>query len=60
MNLLLIQLKRIGDLILTVPAIAAVRKQFPEATLTLVGSGSGEAALKQLVTDLQLKHGALD
>ena len=36
MNLLLIQLKRIGDLILTVPAIAAVRKQFPEAKLTLV------------------------
>ena len=36
MNLLLIQLKRIGDLILTVPAITAVRQQFPEARLTLV------------------------
>jgi predicted lipopolysaccharide heptosyltransferase III len=36
LNVLLIQLKRIGDLILTVPAIAAVRKQFPEARLTLV------------------------
>ena len=36
MNILLIQLKRIGDLILTMPAIAAVRKKFPDATITLV------------------------
>lgn len=36
MNVLLIQLKRIGDLILTVPAIAAVRKIFPDAEITLV------------------------
>ena len=36
MNVLLIQLKRIGDLILTVPAIAAVRDAFPEAKISLV------------------------
>ena len=36
MNILLIQLKRIGDLILTVPAIAAVRERFSGAKLTLV------------------------
>ena len=43
MNLLLIQLKRIGDLILTVPAIAAVRKHFPEANISLiVAHGSRE------------------
>ncbi len=43
MNVLLIQLKRIGDLILTVPAIAAVRKNFPTAKITLiVGHGSRE------------------
>ena len=35
-NILLIQLKRIGDLILTTPAIAALRAKFPEAKLTLV------------------------
>jgi predicted lipopolysaccharide heptosyltransferase III len=35
-NILLIQLKRIGDLILTTPAIAALRQEFPEANLTLV------------------------
>lgn len=38
MNILLIQLKRIGDLILTTPAIAAVRAQFPSAHLALVAS----------------------
>ena len=43
MNVLLIQLKRIGDLILTAPAIAAVRKTFPQATISLaVGYGSRE------------------
>ena len=36
MNILLIQLKRIGDLILTTPAIAAVREAFPDARITLV------------------------
>jgi predicted lipopolysaccharide heptosyltransferase III len=35
-NILLIQLKRIGDLILTTPAIVALRAKFPEAKLTLV------------------------
>ena len=36
MDILLIQLKRIGDLILTTPAIAALRQEFPQANLTLV------------------------
>src|SRR5438128_8404381 len=36
MKILLIQLKRIGDLILTTPAIAAVREKFPDANITLV------------------------
>ena len=35
MNVLLIQLKRIGDLIVTTPAIAAVRNKFPDAKITL-------------------------
>lgn len=38
MNILLIQLKRIGDLILTTPAIAAVREKFPRADISLVVS----------------------
>lgn len=43
MNILLIQLKRIGDLILTTPAIAAVREKFPNAKISLiVSSGSRE------------------
>lgn len=43
MNILLIQLKRIGDLILTTPAIAAVREKFPDARITLVISSEGKA-----------------
>jgi predicted lipopolysaccharide heptosyltransferase III len=42
-NILLIQLKRIGDLILTTPAIGALRQKFPEARLTLVISRECEA-----------------
>jgi heptosyltransferase III len=38
MNILLLQLKRIGDLILTTPAIAVLREKFPDAKLTLVVS----------------------
>jgi predicted lipopolysaccharide heptosyltransferase III len=45
MNILLIQLKRIGDLVLTTPAIAALRKEFPEATLSLVVSRATEGLL---------------
>jgi predicted lipopolysaccharide heptosyltransferase III len=45
MNILLIQLKRIGDLILTTPAIAALREKFPEATLSLVVSPAVEELL---------------
>ena len=40
MNILLIQLKRIGDLILTTPAIAAVREKFPRANISLIVSAS--------------------
>src|SRR3954452_21850195 len=45
MNILLIQLKRIGDLILTTPAIGALRDKFPEASISLVVS----AAVKELL-----------
>jgi predicted lipopolysaccharide heptosyltransferase III len=38
MKILLLQLKRIGDLILTTPAIAALRKSYPDAHITLAVS----------------------
>ena len=38
MKILLLQLKRIGDLVLTTPAIATLRASLPEAKLTLVVS----------------------
>lgn len=44
-NILLLQIKRIGDLILTTPVIAALRQKFPEATLTLIVSNEGAAVL---------------
>src|SRR5262249_34461789 len=37
-KILLLQLKRIGDLILTTPAVAALRESFPNAQLTIVVS----------------------
>jgi heptosyltransferase III len=43
LNILLIQLKRIGDLILTTPAVAVVREKFPDAKLTVVISSDGKA-----------------
>lgn len=38
MKILLIQLKRIGDLVLTTPVLAALREKFPDAQVTLVVS----------------------
>ncbi|XHR28873.1 MAG: glycosyltransferase family 9 protein [Chthoniobacteraceae bacterium] len=35
MNILVLELKRIGDLILTLPALSALKAAFPEARLTL-------------------------
>jgi predicted lipopolysaccharide heptosyltransferase III len=43
LNILLIQLKRIGDLILTTPAIGALRQKFPDARVTLVISDQCKA-----------------
>ncbi len=45
MRILLLQLKRIGDLILTTPAIAALRERFPEAEMTIVVSSECAALL---------------
>ncbi|MEO8352259.1 MAG: putative lipopolysaccharide heptosyltransferase III [Chthoniobacteraceae bacterium] len=45
MNILLLQLKRIGDLILTTPAIGALRDKFPEATISLVVAPAVEGLL---------------
>lgn len=45
MNILLLQLKRIGDLILTTPSIAALRDRFPDASISLVVS----SAVKELL-----------
>jgi heptosyltransferase III len=48
-NILLIQLKRIGDLILTTPAITALREKFPDATIALAVS----SAVKELLPGIR-------
>ena len=40
----------------TLRAFALVQARFPDTSLTLVGSGSQESALKQLAADLQLRQ----
>jgi heptosyltransferase III len=50
MKILLLQLKRIGDLILTTPAIAALREKFPEASVTLVISHECEDLLPAIAS----------
>ena len=45
LNILVIQLKRIGDLILTTPAIAALREKFPHAKISLAASAASRELL---------------
>jgi len=40
----------------TIQAFARVQARYPDASLTLVGSGSGEPALRQQVQTLGLRH----
>jgi ADP-heptose:LPS heptosyltransferase len=48
-NILLIQLKRIGDLILTTPAIRALREKFPDGKIILIASRECSALLPVVV-----------
>ena len=51
MNILILQLKRIGDTILTAPALSQIRATFPDAKITLVlpgPSGHLAAAIPQV------------
>src|SRR5204863_1885342 len=45
MKILLIQLRRLGDLILTTPAISALREHLPSAQIALAISGECESLL---------------
>jgi predicted lipopolysaccharide heptosyltransferase III len=44
-NILLLQLKRIGDLVLTTPAIAALREKYPTADISLIVAESSQTLL---------------
>lgn len=54
MKILLIQLKRLGDVILTTPAIAALRNKFPSADISLVVS-AGCAELLPAISKIDAK-----
>lgn len=51
MRILLIQLKRIGDAILTTPALVALRETFPHAHLTLAIDGNAAGLAEALPAD---------
>jgi ADP-heptose:LPS heptosyltransferase len=55
-KILLVQLKRIGDLILTTPAIRCLREAFPAAELTLIVDASCRSLLPALEVDTCLVH----
>jgi lipopolysaccharide heptosyltransferase III len=50
-KILLLQLKRIGDLILTTPSIRCLREAFPDAQLALVADASGASLLDSIAVD---------
>jgi lipopolysaccharide heptosyltransferase II len=47
-NILVVRLDNLGDLLMTTPAIAAIRHGAPGARITLLGSRSGAAALRHI------------
>lgn len=51
MKILILQLKRIGDLILTTPAIHCLKEQFPQAHLTLVTESSCRGLVEAMPVD---------
>ena len=51
MKILLLQLKRIGDLILTTPSIRCLRDAFPHAQLALVADASCASLLDSMAVD---------
>ena len=51
MKILVLQLKRIGDLILTTPALRCLREEFPQAHITLVTDSSCRGLLGAIPAD---------
>lgn len=47
-NILVVRVDNLGDVVMTTPAIAAIKHSSPAAKLTLLGSKAGAAALKHI------------
>lgn len=56
MKILILQLKRIGDVILTTPVIRSLREEFPDAHLTLAVDSSCAGLLDAIDVDERLVH----
>lgn len=56
MKILILQLKRIGDLILTTPAIRCLREALPDARLVLVADSSCAGLLEAIPVDERLVY----
>jgi ADP-heptose:LPS heptosyltransferase len=56
LKILLLQLKRIGDLILTTPAIRCLREAYPQARLVLVTDAANRGLLRAIDVDECLVH----
>ena len=47
MNILVLRIGRLGDFIVSIPAIASLRRQFPQARITLLTAASTDRAMRQ-------------
>lgn len=57
-EILLIQLKRIGDVILTTPVVAPIRQQYPDAKITMAVDGNAAGLADALPVDRVLVRGS--
>ena len=48
MRILVIQFRRIGDILVTTPVVGALREAYPEATIDFLTESMGEPALRGL------------
>lgn len=56
MNILILQLRRIGDLILTTPVIRSLRDKYPDAHITMITHSSGKDILEGAPVDVRLTY----
>ena len=48
MNILILRVGRLGDIVMIVPAILAIKKQFPQANIKVITTKDGIRVLKSM------------